>query len=188
MAIMDCPNCGYVMGPLDKDCPRCNAGYVPPGRAYPPAPSIVVKPLRYCPRCQQEIPPDYENCPRCADPTPFLRPAAEQQGRRWHPLDIALALAMATYVLIYILSGGFVGLLGLGILIVTVVVYGLVFVDIWQDENSFGTYAFILTWWDLFWSALFTILDPRSVYQWFLLAIQVAILAGLRNRYGQRYR
>jgi hypothetical protein len=183
---MECPTCGYILGPLDTDCPRCKAGYVPPAMPAAPVPSppLATEALRFCPRCQQEITPEYENCPRCVDPTPFLRPVEEQHARRWHPLDIVMAAAMAAFVLLLIVTGSYQGILGLIMFLVAVVVYGLVLADIWQDENSFGTYAYILTAWELFWAVIDLILVPHSIFRYAVLAVQLAILAGLWKRYG----
>ena len=104
---------------------------------------------------------------------------------------------MLCIILANLLTFSFLSTVGLLSLVVTVGVYGLVLLDIWQDENSFGGYAYLLTAWNLMWNviglaillalthgAVLGVLGGMDIAG---LIINVIILIGLWKRYGSPF-
>ena len=195
---MECPRCGYLLAPLETECPRCKAGYSPaPTQAAQPLPPIRPIEERLCPRCGSLLLAGQLECPNCIPRYDGLVPLAEQRTRRWKPTDIFLASAMLCIILANLLTFSFLSMIGLLSLVVTVGVYGLVLLDIWQDENSFGGYAYLLTAWNLTWNVIGLVVLLALTHGAVLgvlggmdiagLIINVIILIGLWKRYGSPF-
>lgn len=60
---MECPKCGYAMGPFDVDCPRCKRMGPP---SEPPKPAAPTQ----CPTCSLPLLPEKPFCPRCITVVP----------------------------------------------------------------------------------------------------------------------
>lgn len=173
-----------------------------------PPPEPITNPFEviYCPRCHRSLPSGQAECPHCEanagepalSPTPppapgplAPEPLDPQPVRRWHPLDIVLLAAMLAFVALDIPFELSFGLsLNLVESLATAAAYGLVAVDIWQDGNGFGAYAYIATGWRLFWLMIGVIMGRAEVHNWVhvqgwvLLALIAVILPGLWRRYG----
>lgn len=168
-----------------------------------PPPEPITNPFEviYCPRCRRPLPSGQAQCPCCAvevgEPAPLTaqpptpEPLDPQPGRRWHPMDILLLAAMFAFVALDVPFELSFGLsLNLAESLVTAAAYGLVAVDVWQDGNGFGAYAYIVTGFRLFWLMISVIMGRAEVHNWVhvqgwvLLALIAVILPGLWKRYG----
>lgn len=173
----------------------------------PPMPRPAPNPfdVTYCPRCRNALPPGQTACARCAeqtvstqpldaqpvDPQPDVQPLDPKPVRRWRALDVAMVAAMLLYV---VLDGAqtltYASFLGLLEFLATAAAYGLVAVDVWSDENSFGVYAYLVAGWHLFWTVTGLIMDRERpltglhAYGFVMLALDLLIVAGLWGRYG----
>lgn len=122
----------------------------------------------------------------------------ETDARRRRPLDILLVAAMVLFLCVYgsiaLHVIAFIGLaasaLGVVEFLATVTAFGLVVVDVWQDENSFGAFTYIVTGYHLF-GALLTAVAFRDIYNpaghaklMTEITALLVILAGLWKRYG----
>lgn len=71
---MTCPECGYLLSPLEKTCPRCahfaqQASQKAPPQSDPP-------PLKVCPQCGQTAILKAPACPRCG--YSYINPSQNQ--------------------------------------------------------------------------------------------------------------
>lgn len=97
---MICPDCGYVMGPLDKNCPRCrNVGkpvsappqpdatiVAPVSSPLPPSPAQPQLPANMmpCRVCGNPVSCAAQSCPRCGE---IFEPPTE-----WNLVHICLVV------------------------------------------------------------------------------------------------
>lgn len=79
---MECPQCGYLMDPLDTECKRCKRMGPPPApQASPPTSPDT------CPTCSLPLLAGEAICPRCINPVPGTDGAdAVPRGMFWMSL------------------------------------------------------------------------------------------------------
>ena len=104
--MVNCPNCGYVLGPFETDCPRCDRqekGFSPP---------LTAAPAKPCPNCGQPVADGKTVCPNCgmvvqgiwppppAGTTPPAPPAGKLvTGRPTGDFALGLVISVASFFL-----------------------------------------------------------------------------------------
>jgi len=189
---MECAKCGYIYSTLEQECPVCHSVGRAPGSTTKPGNAIQKAVARsFCPRCNRLIEPGHSTCQYCADQGD-LRRVSEQKERQWRASDIAMMASIVLVLVFHIVSLDFTSVVGGIVFLATIAAYGLAALDVWQDENSFGLYAYAVTGWSFFVS-LFEIIINRTGSTGILefshsgpivAALDLVIFFGLWKRYA----